>query len=85
MSRWQIKSIRSYVIQTLGVGGNYASRDPGHWIVDERQQIHCLAIRNERHYALEPHLPMLGLSSRLKHKTAPLGLRLAAADYLLAP
>ena len=37
VGRWQIKSIRSHVIQTPGVGGNYASRDPGHWIVDERQ------------------------------------------------
>ena len=37
MSRWRIKSIRSYIIQTPGVGGNYGSRDPGHWIVDERQ------------------------------------------------
>ena len=37
MSRWRIESMRSYIIETLGVGGNYASRDPGHWIVDERQ------------------------------------------------
>ena len=37
MSRWQIKKVRSYVIETLGVGGNYGSRDPGHWIVDARQ------------------------------------------------
>jgi L-alanine-DL-glutamate epimerase-like enolase superfamily enzyme len=37
MSRWQIKALRSYIIQTLDVGGNYGSRSPGHWIVDERQ------------------------------------------------
>ncbi len=37
MSRWQIRCVRSYVIETLGVGGNYASRAPGHWIVDARQ------------------------------------------------
>lgn len=37
MSRWRIKAVRSYVIETLGVGGNYASRRPGHWIVDARQ------------------------------------------------
>jgi len=37
VNRWRIKSIRSSIIQTLGVGGNYASREPGHWIVDARQ------------------------------------------------
>ncbi len=37
MSRWRIKAVRCYVIETLGVGGNYASRAPGHWIVDARQ------------------------------------------------
>jgi L-alanine-DL-glutamate epimerase-like enolase superfamily enzyme len=37
VNRWRIKSIRSSIIQTLGVGGNYASREPGHWIVDGRQ------------------------------------------------
>jgi L-rhamnonate dehydratase len=37
VSRWLIKSIRSHTIQTLGVGGNYASREKGHWIVDARQ------------------------------------------------
>jgi L-alanine-DL-glutamate epimerase-like enolase superfamily enzyme len=37
MSRWRIKTVRSYVIETLGVGGNYASRPSGHWITDARQ------------------------------------------------
>ena len=27
MSRWRIKAVRSYVIETLGVGGNYGSRE----------------------------------------------------------
>lgn len=37
MSKWRIGSIRSYVVQTLGVGSNYASRDPERWIVDKSQ------------------------------------------------
>src|SRR5262249_27215035 len=37
MSRWRITAVRSYLIETLGVGGNYTSRAPDHWMVDERQ------------------------------------------------
>jgi len=37
MSRWRITAVRSYVIETLGVGGNYTAREPGHWMVDARQ------------------------------------------------
>jgi hypothetical protein len=29
--------VRSYVIESLGVGGNYTAREPGHWLVDARQ------------------------------------------------
>ncbi len=37
MSRWRIAAVRSYVIESLGVGGNYTAREPGHWLVDARQ------------------------------------------------
>ena len=37
MSRWRITAVRSYVIESLGVGGNYTAREPGHWLVDARQ------------------------------------------------
>ena len=29
-----IGDIRAYVIETVGVGGHYNSREPGHWLVD---------------------------------------------------
>lgn len=37
MSRWRIEIVRSYLIKTLGSGGNYTSQPPGHWMVDGRQ------------------------------------------------
>ena len=37
MGRWCIAKIRTYLIETLGSGGNYVSQPLGHWIVDERQ------------------------------------------------
>ncbi len=37
MSRWRIAAVRSYVIESLGAGGNYTAREPGHWLVDARQ------------------------------------------------
>ncbi len=37
MGRWRITAVRSFLIETIGVGGNYTSQPPGHWIVDERQ------------------------------------------------
>ncbi len=37
MGRWRITDVRSFLIETVGVGGNYTSQPPGHWIVDERQ------------------------------------------------
>ncbi|MSP83214.1 MAG: L-rhamnonate dehydratase [Alphaproteobacteria bacterium] len=37
MVAWRIAEVRAYVIETPGVGGNYAARAPGHWIVDARQ------------------------------------------------
>jgi L-alanine-DL-glutamate epimerase-like enolase superfamily enzyme len=37
MSKWRIKGVRAYLIKTPGMGGNYTSRGPGHWMVDERQ------------------------------------------------
>lgn len=37
MSRWRIAAARSYVIESLGVGGNYTARELGHWLVDARQ------------------------------------------------
>jgi L-alanine-DL-glutamate epimerase-like enolase superfamily enzyme len=47
MSRWRITAVRAYLIETLGVGGNYTSRDPGHWMMDERQS-NPLAIYPDR-------------------------------------
>ena len=37
MGRWRIADVRSFLIETVGAGGNYTSQPPGHWIVDERQ------------------------------------------------
>ena len=37
MGRWRITDVRSFLIETVGAGGNYTSQPPGHWIVDERQ------------------------------------------------
>ena len=37
MSKWRIAAVRSYIIETLGAGGNYSSQHAGHWMVDERQ------------------------------------------------
>jgi L-alanine-DL-glutamate epimerase-like enolase superfamily enzyme len=37
VSRWRIKDVRAHLIETLGMGGNYTSQSPGHWMTDERQ------------------------------------------------
>jgi hypothetical protein len=37
LGRWRITDVRSFLIETLGAGGNYTSQPPGHWTVDERQ------------------------------------------------
>ena len=37
MNRWRIKDVRSYLIKTLGSGGNYTSQPSGHWMVDDPQ------------------------------------------------
>lgn len=37
MTKWRIAAVRTYVIETMGVGGNYTAREKGHWIVDARQ------------------------------------------------
>jgi L-rhamnonate dehydratase len=37
MSRWRIRDVRSYLIKTLGSGGNYTSQPAGHWMVEGRQ------------------------------------------------
>jgi L-alanine-DL-glutamate epimerase-like enolase superfamily enzyme len=37
MSKWRMAAVRSYIIETLGAGGNYSSQRAGHWMVDERQ------------------------------------------------
>lgn len=34
MSGWTVGDVRAFTIDTVGVGGNYGSRAPGHWIVD---------------------------------------------------
>jgi L-alanine-DL-glutamate epimerase-like enolase superfamily enzyme len=47
MSRWRIKAVRTYLIETLGAGGNYTSREPGHWMVNERQ-VNPMSIHPDR-------------------------------------
>lgn len=47
MKSWRIADVRVHLIETVGVGGNYASREPGHWMVDERQA-NALSIYPER-------------------------------------
>ena len=37
MKACAISAVKAHVILTPGMGGNYTSREPGHWIVDERQ------------------------------------------------
>jgi len=31
---WRIADVRAFVIETTGMGGDYFSREPGHWMVD---------------------------------------------------
>lgn len=34
MNRFRIVDVRCHLINTVGVGGDYLSREPGHWMVD---------------------------------------------------